>query len=162
MFGNSSSAFGTTSHDLHRVRRSALNPFFSKQSVTRLEPVIRSYVEKMCARFENLRKSGEPVETMIVYAALTTDIICEYSYSKSYGCLDDPGWKHEWLDSMNFSVSSVHLNKHFGWLFPMMEATPEWIVQRLNPAVMILINFQKVTVLQRQWVQRSVLTSNRT
>lgn len=144
MFGNTQSMFGTVSHDRHRLRRSALNPFFSKQAITRVEPLIRDLIEKLCARFETCREAGEPVETLRVYAALTTDIITAYSFNTSYGCLDDPDWKWEWPQAMADSCTSVHLNKQFKWVFPAMQATPEWIVKIVNPAVMNLISFQKV------------------
>ncbi|PVI02270.1 putative P450 monooxygenase [Periconia macrospinosa] len=144
MFGNSSSGFGTVSHDLHRLRRNALNPFFSKQAITRMEPLIRGFIEKLCARFEQCKGTSEPVTTLHVYAALTTDIITSYCFGTSYGCLEDPNWKWEWPQAMVESTRSCHLNKQFKWLFPAMQATPEWIVQRVNPPVMLLINFQKL------------------
>jgi cytochrome P450 len=41
------SMFETMSHDLHRNRRAALNPFFSEHSVQALEPVIREKVDEL-------------------------------------------------------------------------------------------------------------------
>ncbi|KAK4629730.1 Cytochrome P450 monooxygenase hepH [Fulvia fulva] len=35
-------------HELHRARRQALNPFFSKRTVDRLGESIRGYTEKLC------------------------------------------------------------------------------------------------------------------
>lgn len=145
MFGNSSSMFGTVSHDLHRLRRGALNPFFSKQAITRMEPLIRELLEKLCARFEKFRETGEPVDTLHAFAALTTDIITMYSFNTSYGCLEDPQWNWTWPQAMVESTASVHLNKQFKWLFPAMQATPVWIVEKVNPPVMKIINFQKVS-----------------
>ncbi|KAL5376808.1 hypothetical protein DPSP01_010219 [Paraphaeosphaeria sporulosa] len=143
MFGNSSSGFGTVSHDLHRLRRNALNPFFSKQAIGRMEPLIRGLIEKLCERFEQSQQSGEPVNTLHAYAALTSDVITAYCFGTSYGCLDDPYWKWEWPQAMVESTRACHLNKQFKWVFPALQATPEWIVQKLNPAVMQLINVQK-------------------
>lgn len=143
MFGNSNSGFGTVSHDVHRMRRNALNPFFSKQAIGRMEPLIRGLIEKLCARFEKSKETGEPVITLHAYAALTTDIITSYCFGTSYGCLDDPNWKWEWPQAMVESTRSCHLNKQFKWVFPAMQATPEWIVAKVNPPVLNLINFQK-------------------
>jgi hypothetical protein len=42
----------TINHDLHRTRREALNPYFSKASVVKLEELIQSNVEKLCERIE--------------------------------------------------------------------------------------------------------------
>ena len=170
MFGNSSSMFGTVPHDLHRLRRSALNPFFSKQAITLMEPLIRELIEKLCARFEKFKETGEPVDALHAYAALTTDVITTYSFNTSYGCIDDPNWKFEWPQAMVDSTTSAHLNKQFKWIFPAMQATPEWIVKIVNPAVMNLINFQKVckninydchwcyTDVDRIWQDKSVVS----
>lgn len=144
MFGNSSSMFGTVSHDLHRMRRSALSPFFSKQAIGRFEPKIRELIEKLCARFERSRETSEPVDCLKAYAALTTDVITTYCFGTSYGCVEDPNWRWEWPSAMIESTRSAHLNKQFKWVFPAMQATPEWIVEKVNPPVMNLINFQKV------------------
>ena len=144
LFGNSLSMFGTVPHDLHRLRRGALNPFFSKQAVTRLEPMIRELIEKLCVRFEKCRETGEPVETGQAYAALTTDIITKYAFRTSYGCIDDPDWKWSWPKAMNDGTKTVHLNKQYGFIFPAMQATPEFIVKMIDPGVMNIINFQKV------------------
>ena len=135
--------FGTVPHDHHRLRRGALNPFFSKQAVARLEPVIREIIDKVCARFEKCRESGEPVETGRAYAALTTDVITRYSFGTSYGCVDDPSWKWDWPRAMNESTKSCHLNKQIKIVFPAMQATPEWMIKLIDPAVMYIINFQK-------------------
>jgi cytochrome P450 len=144
MFGNSSSMFGTVPHDLHRLRRGALNPFFSKQAISRMEPLIRELIEKLCKRFDQFKETGEPVNTLHAFAALTTDVITTYSFNTSYGCVEDPNWRWEWPQAMVQSTKSAHLNKQFKWVFPAMQATPESIVKKVNPAVMNLINFQKV------------------
>lgn len=109
-----------------------------------MEPLIRALIEKLCARFEALKETGEPVNTLHAYAALTTDVITEYCFSTSYGCLEEEAWRWEWPQAMVESTRACHLNKQFKWLFPAMQATPKCMVKRLNPAVMHIINFQKV------------------
>jgi len=42
------SAFGTVDHDLHRIRRNAMNKFFSRAQVSRLEPEIKELVGQLC------------------------------------------------------------------------------------------------------------------
>ena len=113
MFGNAPSMLGTVGHDHHRLRRGALNPFFSKQSVTRLEPMIRDTVTKLCQRLESARKTGEVINMGHAYAALTMDIITQYSFAKSYGCLDAPDFMHIWPDTIN-AVSEATQNQQRG------------------------------------------------
>jgi cytochrome P450 len=89
MFGNSSSMFGTIPHGHHRLRRAPLNPFFSKQSVTRLEPVIRSAIDTLCARLREFQRSKEPVDLRYAFCALSADIITKYCFAVSYDHLLD-------------------------------------------------------------------------
>ncbi|RMZ77567.1 hypothetical protein DV737_g4257, partial [Chaetothyriales sp. CBS 132003] len=133
LFGNSGSMFSTVPHDLHRLRRSCLNPFFSKQAVVRLEPLLTDMINKFSARLEGFRDTGKPFEAGQAYAALTTDIITKYAFSTSYGCIEDPDWKYGWPKAMIDGTKSCHLSKQYGFIFPMMQATPEFIVKRVAP-----------------------------
>ncbi len=42
------SAFGTIDHDHHRIRRNAMNKFFSRDKISRLEPEMRQLVDLLC------------------------------------------------------------------------------------------------------------------
>ena len=145
LFGNTTtSMFGTLPHDLHRQRRAALNPYFSKQSVTRLTPVIQSLVDALCGRFRDAQKSGESVNLGVAYCGLTTDIITEYSFGKPYGFLTRPDFGSDFHALLVQGGLVSHLVKQFGWLFPMMQAMPTWFVAMVNPQMMSLIGLENV------------------
>ena len=118
-----------------------MNPYFSKQSVNKLEPLIRQVVESLCRRFREARETGEPVNLGYAFAALAIDVITEYSFSKSYGCIDAPDFGHKWPDVMDGLSRAVHVNAQFGWLLPVMKMMPIWVVKAMNPDMMQLINF---------------------
>jgi hypothetical protein len=75
-------AIGTQGHHLHRIRRGALNPFFSKRSVLDLVPFIQTHIDRLCARFDAASKSAEPIDLKYCFAAVTLDIMNEYCFSK--------------------------------------------------------------------------------
>ena len=54
-------------HELHRKRREALNPFFSKRSVVALEPMIAEKVDLPRASFERHASNGTPINLSDVY-----------------------------------------------------------------------------------------------
>ncbi len=141
MFGRADSAFGTVPHAVHRQRRTALNPYFSKQSVAKLEPMIGQVVEKLCHRFDQARETGEPVNLGYAFAALAVDVITEYSFSKSYGCVDAPDFGRKWPDCMDGLSRTTHVHAQFGWLLPVIKTLPLWVVEAMNPDMMQLINF---------------------
>lgn len=61
----------TNPHDHHKLRRSALNPFFSKASVRRLQPLLDAKMDHLLERFEEFRKSGGVLVLNHAFAALT-------------------------------------------------------------------------------------------
>ncbi|TVY43691.1 Cyrochrome P450 monooxygenase [Lachnellula occidentalis] len=75
-FGLDNAVFATPGHDLHRLRRSALAPYFSMTSVRRLQPLLEERVNKLLERSEGFRDSGEVLNTSCAYAAFTNDSDC--------------------------------------------------------------------------------------
>ena len=63
------SMFGTNDHDLHRIRRAAVHPFFSKGAVRKLQPIIEERVEALMGR--GFQASGEPVPLNYAFSAYT-------------------------------------------------------------------------------------------
>ena len=70
--------FGSELHEVHKARRSAINPFFSKASVVRLEPMLQHRVHQMCDRISDLGKRGQVVHLRDAFVAVTIDIVTEY------------------------------------------------------------------------------------
>ncbi|PYH29500.1 cytochrome P450 [Aspergillus neoniger CBS 115656] len=134
-FGAPDSTFSTIEHDLHRMRRSALSPFFSKASVRRLQPVIWEKVDKLLERLHGLRNTGHPVRMDIAYAAFTNDVIMQYSFSHSRERLQ----KHDFGEPAQEAVLAmskvVHWMKHYHWLIYMGQLIPPWIVSWISPTV---------------------------
>lgn len=64
---------GTIQHDLHRKRREALNPFFSKKSVQGLGPMISTKTDLLCKRFDDHLNSQTPINLSDVYFAFANE-----------------------------------------------------------------------------------------
>jgi len=65
----------TPSSSLHKIRRRNLEPFFSRQSVTKLEWLIREGVEKLLDRMREAQRSKGPITVSLLYRSLTSDVI---------------------------------------------------------------------------------------
>lgn len=63
------SALATIDHDLHKLRRAAINPFFSMQSVRKLQPAIEERVDALLDRLRNLPQ--KPINLMYPFSAFT-------------------------------------------------------------------------------------------
>ena len=78
------------------------------------------------------------------YAALTMDIISEYAFAKSYGCVDRSDFAPEWPKVIEAVSAQSALNKQFPSILQTFRMMPESLVEKLNPEMMLLIGFQKV------------------
>jgi hypothetical protein len=77
-FINVESVFGTILHDVHRRRRNALAPFFSTSSLRQLEPLVQDKLSRLIAVLRRYQSTGEPIQLLPAFGALTCDIITEY------------------------------------------------------------------------------------
>ena len=138
--GSPGSVSSAVSHELHRMRRNALNPFFSKRSVTRLEQIIQDKVERLCEGISQCARKDEVIRLDAAFVALTLDVISGYSFGDSWGCLNDPqqSWI-KWYRIMNGVFEAVPVGKHLPWLAILMQNLPMWIIQRMNPDMATLL-----------------------
>ena len=83
-FQNNGSVFTTSSHDLHRLRWSALSSHFSRRSIIRFQPMIREKLEILFKAIEDTGKNGGVVDMKKAWAAFTGDVICQYAFGWSY------------------------------------------------------------------------------
>ncbi|KAG5941373.1 hypothetical protein E4U53_007416 [Claviceps sorghi] len=84
-FGAPNSALATIDHDQHKLRRSALNPFFSTQSVRNLQSVIEERVDSLLDVLYKYAATRErrPLDIMYPFSAFTNDVINEYAFARS-------------------------------------------------------------------------------
>ena len=146
MFGLRTSLLATESHELHRIRRAALANYFSKASLQRLEPGIQSQIDKMMDRLKGIQGSGRNVNLLDVYACLTGDVIGQYAFASPYGFLDHPDFAPYWHRTMMDVSQNGLVLKQFGWMLPLMQSMPKWLVKILQPQMMTLIDFQEVLI----------------
>ncbi len=146
MFGPSGATFATVPHELHRHRRAALNPFFSKAAVMRLEPQLTALLEQLCRRFQEFRESGQPATLGPIFSALTTDVITMYAFGEAYGGLNAPDFNPEMYEAVQGNTKVTVIAKQFPWFLPLMRALPQWFVKATNPSMMQMIYLIEVTV----------------
>lgn len=140
-FGNTTSGFGTVDHDLHRLRRAAINPFFSKQKVAALQPVIQRLVDKFCRKLEKVRVTDEVVPMECAFDAFTMDVITEYSLDTNFGYLDHPGWSSDFRELERAFGEMGYLQKLFPPLLNIMNSLPDWLIIWMNPSMKLLLDF---------------------
>jgi cytochrome P450 len=73
----------TPASELHRSRRAILSPFFSKQSIRRIEPILQDALLNIVDRLGKYVKSGVPMRTNLLFTAAASGVITEYAFKRS-------------------------------------------------------------------------------
>lgn len=139
--GSPGSVASAVAHDLHRARRAALNPYFSRAAIAQLEESsIRAKVDLLCEGLRRHVSDGEVVDMGVAMTALTLDVISEYCYGDCYDCLREPDFAPQWKHVLAGGFETTNMTKHFIWLLHLMNNLPGWLVTRLDPDMAIFIH----------------------
>lgn len=147
-FGLPDTVIASEDHDLHRMRRAPLSPFFSTQAIARIEPVVHEKLALLCGRLKQLEGSHEPVNVEAAINAMTTDIITQYCFGKSYDFLKKPDFAADWVTMMMGASEFSNFGRYFPWIPIIMAKMPIWMVKLVDPSIMPLVAFTKVRALR--------------
>nr|POE87787.1 trichodiene oxygenase [Quercus suber] len=137
------SVASAVSHDLHRARRAAINPFFSKRAITQLENGIRERVERLVARLHtDYAGTDRVVDIGAAFTAVTFDVISEYCFDDCYNVLDEPDFGPRWKALMGGLFEAVPVTKQFPIVARIMAALPSWLVQKLMPDMEVFMGLK--------------------
>ncbi|KAJ5769986.1 uncharacterized protein N7511_002037 [Penicillium nucicola] len=129
------SVASTTGHDCHRMRRSVLNPFFSKLSIRRLENRIQNTAEKLMDRLLKAGKTGEILPIKLPFMAATCDIISEYCFGVSTNYVEQDDYNRGWFDAADLMFNMAWPMTYISWLGPLMERVPQSVLSIINPGL---------------------------
>jgi cytochrome P450 len=122
-------------HSLHKLRRSALNPFYSTQTVRKLQPVIEERVDALLDAFLNYAEvsNGQPLDVMYPYSAFTNDVINEYAFARSDHLVEKPDFGAEVTNDLLIGTHMGPCVQHLDWVLTLVNALPESISNRCMP-----------------------------
>ncbi|KAJ2988862.1 hypothetical protein NUW58_g3760 [Xylaria curta] len=135
------SAFGTLDHDHHRLRRDALNKFFSKQKVNSLQHVIQDLANKLCDKLEKYSNTGIPIDFEGAFGDFTLDAIAEYTIDSKLGLIDREGFTSDLRKTFRGLGEFGHLVKALPILTTVFNNLPRWFVLAANPNIKVLLDW---------------------
>ncbi len=133
---------------MHRVRRAALNPLFSRKMVLDLEDVVQSKAEKLCLRLTDALVAGRPLDLHHGFRAVSVDVITDYAFDNCY----------DLLDLADFGVDFFAMVRGLGpsfWFFqlapfvqPVAFKIPMWLAKILSKPLGSFMQLQSVLYAQ--------------
>lgn len=121
------------SHELHRLRRQALNPLFAKGSIRAAEPQIIRHVDRLITKFEADIVSNRPLSLFTVLLAFTTDVLYDFIFHIELGMLDDDERAADWTRTLDALVQMTTFVKQFPWLVTLMRTLPNSWLESIDP-----------------------------
>ncbi|KAL2831417.1 cytochrome P450 [Aspergillus cavernicola] len=159
-FGNDTSVLTTAPDSLHRVRRGALNPFFSRQRILGLQGIIRKKLDILINRVEDYRALKAPVPIHRGYMAFSEDVIMQYCFGHDYDSLH----KQDWTPILHDAFASVSIAGNTALQLPLipkvMNALPQPWIARLEPLYALIFRMQNDLGHQIRDVKASIAVSN--
>ncbi|RGP67090.1 cytochrome p450 [Fusarium sporotrichioides] len=132
----------TVDHDHHRARRGYLNPYFSKRSITNLEPFIHERVTKLLSRFQEHLDNDQVLSLDGAFCALTADVITSRFYGKHYNYLDLPDFHFVVRDGFLGLTKVYHLARFIPVLVTVLKRLPYSCLRLIAPSVSDLLQMR--------------------
>ncbi|KAG0651719.1 Cytochrome P450 monooxygenase [Hyphodiscus hymeniophilus] len=128
----------TAPHALHKIRRKALNPFFSKSQISALWPYIVEKSERLCSVVEeSYCDDAKPLYLTRAIGCFALDVVTEYSFGKTFNHLDKPGFESELITVLDYLTGKVHLMTHLPIIRKVMSALPKFMQEALQPGLVV-------------------------
>lgn len=139
--GSSDAAFGTSDHDLHRIRRKAQQNYFTIDAVSKFDPTLATVVSTLIRRVGESKGTGEPVNLSNAFRSLATDVATEYSFHKSYNLLLQPDFAPAFQKTIRDFPEIGLWHRHFGLILDILDLMPRWLTMLINPTGIDVIDF---------------------
>ena len=137
--GNNRASGTTSKHDLHKLRRSALNTLFSKRSIVNFQPVIREKVEILCRKFTQYKEAGRILPIKNAFSAFAGDVICQYSFGLCYDHLESPNFEENFHDAFMAVCAFSNTVLQFPWILSLLNMLPDSVAEKMNPPLHMLL-----------------------
>ena len=155
---------GACQHEIHKGRRAALTPFFSKPGVGKLEPFVVEKVKQLCKRLDDCKSQGVPVNLSDTHFAFSQDVVKQYGFGYDEDLLGDPQQAAAARANLNAFMFNTHFNVHFGWMNLPMLMLPQKAIKAIAPGLDEFMQFQKVCLSPDRRNERQIfaLSHNKT
>ena len=147
------STFGTPPNDIHKIRRGALNPMFSRQKVLELERIVQQKADKVCKRMQAGVDAGAPVDLHHAFRAVSVDVISDFAFDRCYNFLDKPDIGATFFAMARGIGPAMWVFQQFPSFQSMALKTPPWLAPYLSKPLGYVTSMQMECVRQVEGVQ---------
>ncbi|OAA53526.1 Cytochrome P450 [Cordyceps fumosorosea ARSEF 2679] len=117
---------------------------YSKKAVAAIEPLVLEKVNILVRRFRQAHDENAVLVLDAAFAALTADIISEYSFGSCLNYLEDESFNNEIRESLMASLSLFHVVRFFPAIMMLAKVLPVPLVRLLNPNLCKVLDLRRL------------------
>ncbi|KAK4235976.1 cytochrome P450 [Achaetomium macrosporum] len=142
-FNNELSGFGTAQHSVHRMRRAAINPFFSKRKIAQYSPCIQRHMDRLVDRLKSEFVGNDSILNLNdMWGAFAADVVVGYTFEKPYDFIMSPDFRAAFSDASMALMNPVHWITFFPWPFKFARMLPNRLIKAISPSMRAVIEYQ--------------------
>jgi cytochrome P450 len=120
-----------------------MNPYFSKRSITAMEPLIHERITALLGRFDGALREGKRISLDKAFSAMTADIITERFFGYHYDYLSVPDLVFPIREAFQGVSEIFHWTRFAPWAIRYLKMLPIPIIRLILPPVGALLALQK-------------------
>ncbi|GLA87703.1 hypothetical protein AtubIFM56815_002132 [Aspergillus tubingensis] len=143
-FGSPLASFSTPEHNLHKRRRAAIVPFFSKRRTYEQAPMIQSHVDRITHRLATEYAGTDRIVcTNDLFSSYGADVIMTYAFNRSYNFLSRPDFTSAFTRAIQGLKDFVHIAQQFPIIGALAQSLPPSVVGLINPDMKAIARFKE-------------------
>ncbi|KAI1165158.1 cytochrome P450 [Nemania serpens] len=142
-FGSPYTLFSTPDHYVHRMRRAAQDPFFSRGKVLEFAPRIQAVVDKLSHRLSReFMDRGRHIILDHVFTSYAADVVTLYAFGRDFGYVDDPDFESPFVKAIRGFKSIAQPFAQFPWLARLLNGIPNCLIDFVQPSLSAVLEFK--------------------
>ncbi|KAH7009648.1 cytochrome P450 monooxygenase-like protein [Ilyonectria destructans] len=138
------SAFSTVPHEVHRIRRSALSRFFSRQQMLKLEDEVHEFAQLLVNKM--LRSAGKkPFDIKEAFNCFTADIISQYCFGEPMGFLSQDGWEPNFATMVKPFLRNAYIMRYNALARKLADVLP-WLTDYMGEDIKAVTRHMNVII----------------
>ncbi|KAI1496062.1 cytochrome P450, partial [Biscogniauxia marginata] len=143
--GMSDAISTTANHELHHMRRKAVESFFSKQSVTRMESRIHDEAKSFDEKIRLLKGTGQVISLDHAFSCMTGDLAAQFACGENPHLIEEPLFNPEWHKSLLGILAMVPYVRNMAWINSVLKWIPAAVLNSLSPQVAGFRKFHEIS-----------------
>ena len=145
-FGIPGATFSTSSHELHKIRRAAISPFFAKSKVREQTVHIQELMDTISKRLSNEYAGKNRVLNLHdVWRCFAADNIMNLVFGSPLDLHLCPEFRAPFTGAITRVTSWSHVTRYFQFFGVVTESLPYWLSKRLFPPFAPIIAYREVS-----------------